>query len=103
MVPGPANHPNYAGSHQLIREGARLIVSTKDILADLNISLPAPEEKLDPEEKLVLGILPKNKKSLSVDRIIELTKMDSQAVNKTIAFLIIKDMIKETLGRYSLI
>ncbi len=103
VVPGPANHPNYAGSHQLIREGARLIVSTKDILADLNISLPAPEEKLDPEEKLVLGILPKNKKSLSVDRIIELTKMDSQAVNKTIAFLIIKDMIKETLGRYSLI
>lgn len=103
VVPGPANHPNYAGSHQLIRDGARLIVSAKDILADLNINPPAPEKKFSLEEESVLKIFLKNKKSLSIDKIIELTKLDSQTVNKTIAFLVIKGIIKETLGRYSLI
>lgn len=103
VVPGPAHHPNYAGSHQLIRDGARLVVSAKDILADLNISPPIPEKKFSLEEESVLKIFPKNKKSLSIDKIIELTKLDSQTVNKTITFLVIKGMIKETLGRYSLI
>ena len=117
VVPGPANHPNYAGSHQLIREGARLVVSAKDILTDLNINPPIPEKKFSPAEESILRIFPKNNsdaqrdrspdqkrrgKMLSVDKIIELTKLDSQTVNKTIAFLIIKGEIKEVLGRYSL-
>ena len=50
IVPGPANHPNYAGSHQLIREGARLIVSAKDILTDLNINSPIPEKNSVPKK-----------------------------------------------------
>lgn len=102
VVPGPANHPNYAGSHQLIRDGARLIVSAKDILADLNINPPVPEKKFSLEEESVLKIFLKNKKALSIDKIIELTKLDSQTVNKTVAFLIIKGIIKEALGQYSL-
>lgn len=102
VAPGPANHFNYAGSHQLIREGARLAISAQDILDDLNIKPITPEENFNPEEKLILKILPKNKKPLSIDKIIELTRLDSQVVNKTIAFLIIKGIIKEALGRYSL-
>lgn len=102
VAPGPANHFNYVGSHQLIREGARLAVSAQDILDDLNIKPTTSKEDFSPEEKLILKNLPKNKKSLSIDKIIELTELDSQIINKTIAFLIIKGIIKEALGRYSL-
>lgn len=117
IVPGPANHYNYAGSHRLIREGARLAVSAQNILEDLNLKTAVPQEDLSPEEKLILKIFIENnsdarrdrspdrkcrEKTLSIDKIIELTKLDSQAVNKTIAFLIIKGIIKETFGKYSL-
>jgi len=101
-APGPANHFNYAGSHQLIREGARLAVSAQDILNDLNIKPIATTKNFSPEEKLILKNLPKNKKPLPIDKIIELTKLDSRVVNKNIAFLIIKGIIKEALGRYGL-
>lgn len=103
VIPGPANHPNYAGSHRLIREGARLAASAAEILEDLNLKTPAIEEKLNPEEKLILEIFPKNKKVVSIDKIIELTKLEPKIINQAIAFLIIKGIIKETLGKYSLI
>jgi DNA processing protein len=102
IIPGPTNHPNYIGSHQLIREGARLITSAQNILEDLNIKPPA-KETFSPEEKLILKIFSKNKKFLSIDKIIEITKLDSQTANKTLAFLVIKGIIKETLGRYGLL
>lgn len=101
IIPGPANHQNYTGSHQLIREGARLATSAQNIMEDLDIKPPA-KETLNPEEKIILEIFSKNKESLSIDKIIELTKLDTQIVNKTIAFLVIKGIIKETLGRYGL-
>lgn len=103
VVPGPVNHPNYAGSNRLIREGARLVTSAADILDDLNLKTSAPEEKLSPEEKSILEIFPKNKRTLSLDKIIDSTKLDPKIVNQTLAFLIIKGLIKETLGKYSLI
>lgn len=102
IIPGPANHPNYTGSNRLIREGARLITSAEDVLEDLNLEALTPKEKFGPEEKLILDVFPKNKKPLSIDRIIDLTKLDPKIVNQTIAFLTIKGIIKETLGKYNL-
>lgn len=102
IIPGPANHFNYLGSHQLIREGARLAISAQNILEDLNIKSSTQKEELSSEEKSILEIFSKNKKLLSIDKIIEITKLDSQTVNKTLAFLVIKGIIKETLGRYGL-
>ncbi len=40
VFPGPTNHPNYHGSHKLIRDGARLVSSIDDILEDLNSEIP---------------------------------------------------------------
>ena len=102
IIPGPANHPNYAGSLQLIREGARLVISAQNILEDLDIKPLASKEVFSSEEESILKIISKNKKPLSIDKIIELAKLDSQTANKTIAFLVIKGIIKETLGRYGL-
>ena len=41
VLPGPARHPNFAGAHRLIREGARLIATADDILEDLGLAAPA--------------------------------------------------------------
>ena len=39
VVPGPINHSNYFGAHKLIRNGARLITSAKEIIEDLERQL----------------------------------------------------------------
>ncbi len=39
VFPGAAGHSNFKGSHALIRDGARLVNSTEDILEDLGYSL----------------------------------------------------------------
>ena len=38
VVPGPADAPSFAGSHALLRDGARLVTSAGDVLADLGWS-----------------------------------------------------------------
>lgn len=35
VVPGPVHHSNYFGAHKLIRDGARLVTSARDIIEDL--------------------------------------------------------------------
>jgi DNA processing protein len=37
IVPGPIHNSNYFGSHKLIRDGARLVSSARDIINDLNL------------------------------------------------------------------
>lgn len=43
VFPGPHNHPNYGGSHKLIRDGARLVGSIDDILEDLSSNTLFPK------------------------------------------------------------
>lgn len=110
VIPGPANHPNYAGSHKLIRDGARLITSTQDILEDLNIEITDCKlsvsdkimEMLNDEEKEILETLKNSAQPLGVDKICELTKLSSQTVNSAMASFIINGIIKETETGYSL-
>ena len=40
VLPGSAGHPQYRGSHKLIRDGARLVDSAEDIFEDLVGALP---------------------------------------------------------------
>ncbi len=43
VFPGPINHPNYCGSHKLIRDGARLVSSIDDIFEDLGLRINQPK------------------------------------------------------------
>ena len=38
VIPGSVGNPNFEGSHKLIRDGAILVSSVKDILEDLNLT-----------------------------------------------------------------
>ncbi len=115
VVPGPINHPNYRGSHKLIRDGARLVASVDDILEDLGLEKqisrqPALQQsrdfeeqiksKLNEEERLILEIIKDAGHPLNIDKIIEQTKLEPQIINQAIAPLILEGIIKETEKGY---
>ena len=114
VFPGPINHPNYRGSHKLIRDGARLVSSIEDILEDLPAeifpkkSVGPKQQKLnlekiaDKNQLLILKIIQETGRPLNIDKIIELTKLEPQIVNQTVALLTIQEIIKETKHGYSL-
>ncbi len=106
VVPGPANHSNYKGSHKLIREGAGLVTCASEILEDLGIVSPceisqmeknkglAGTAKITDEEKTVLEAINQLGWPVSVDKISEVTKIQVQKANQIIAFLTIKGILK---------
>jgi len=102
VVPGPADHPNYKGSHKLIREGAGLVTSAGEILEDLGIENKEPtglfdqvkENKITGEEKTVLEAIKQLGWPAPVDKISEVTKIQVQKANQIIAFLTIKGILK---------
>lgn len=112
VFPGPIDHPNYRGSHKLIRDGAILVASIEDIFEDLGLSdeelsgnssvvkLPLGSFRTK-EEELVFSALKDAGNALLVDKIIEITKLEPQAVNRALAFLSISNIIKETERGYT--
>jgi DNA processing protein len=104
VLPGPAKHPNFRGSHSLIRKGAELVTRPEDILESLGISAVSREENpaASPEENAVLRTLGRAGRPLDIDKIIELTNLQTRAVNQVLSFLIIKGAVKETGEGYVL-
>ncbi len=114
VVPGPVNHPNYAGSHKLIRDGARLITSAKDIFEDLGIEIPNYKAQItgnshvqdvikkitNKNQLLIFKTIVEAGEVLNIDKIAELTKLESQVINQSLALLIIDGVIKETERGY---
>lgn len=113
ITPGPASHPNYEGSHLLIRNGARLVTSAKDILEDLNLESQTSTEvntsltntrtsqkDLSTEERSILDVIKHNKESITVDKIIEVTKLETHIVNQKLTFLILEGLVEERNGKF---
>ena len=60
VVPGPIAHPNFKGSHALIRQGAELVTTPEDILESYGIAREksiGAEFAGTPEEKAILEFL----------------------------------------------
>lgn len=109
VVPGPLDHPNYIGSHKLIRDGARLITSVEDICEDLSIhpitapaSQPTLWDQQTPHEKHIIETLTEAGKALPVDKLAELTNMEARTINTSLASLVMSGAIKETEQGYSI-
>ncbi len=106
VFPGPYNHPNYAGSHSLIRDGARLISSIDDILADLEINtlFPKNTEKNifnNEEEIRIYKAIIANGEPMTVDKIISITKLEPQKVMINLAKMTVCGIIIETGGKFT--
>jgi len=106
VIPGPINHPNFSGSHALIREGARLATSAKEILEDLGLLEENPktnQQKIpltDPLQRKIFEIIQAAQTPLSVDKISEISQVELRQLQSTLTFMLIQDVIKESSGKY---
>jgi DNA processing protein len=112
VVPGPINHPNYAGSHSLLRDGARLVTSPLEVIEDLKLNLSCLKQpiknskaispiKLSQEENLIFTKIKEQSLPLPVDKIIKLTRLSPQTVNQALTSLILKGLVQEVGGGYT--
>lgn len=106
-IPGSIYQTSSAGTNWLIKKGAKLVTTINDILEELNIefspsSTVNPAAEFDaksaayPEESLILSVLSKN--PLHVDKIINLTHLDTAIVSATLSLMEIKGLIKNLNG-----
>lgn len=103
VVPGPVSHPNFEGSHALIRQGAELVTTPEDILESYDIikeKSAATKFAGTPEENAILEYLASCAAPMDIDKITEVTKLEPRTANQTISFLLIKGILREDSSGY---
>ena len=101
-LPGPANQEGSEAPHHLIREGARLAASARDILEDMGWDGPAmcdgdkPPE-LDGQEKRLFDLL--QKEAMSFEELLEATGFAANVLNSHLTMMELKGIIKKCPGR----
>ncbi len=108
VVPGAITNPNYAGSHELIKSGARLVTEPAEILEQLGIAPKSVRtlfqegrfDKLTKPQKIILDALQQAGAPLTGDELADRTALSSQDISQTITLLIVSDIIKEEHGTY---
>ena len=98
-IPGPIYALNSQGPNGLIKQGATLIESANDILKELNIAPLKKVAGLMPEnatESLMFSAL--KEEALSIDAIIEKTKLPAPLVATTLALMEISGKIRNLGG-----
>jgi len=111
-LPGPANLKTFQGCHQLIREGACLVQSGEDILAELRERLrdftvssePAAQcvacaEPEDPEQREVFGALQVNVQT-HIDILARQLGWPSEQISTILLFLELQGLVKQLPGMY---
>ena len=95
-VPGPIYSLNSSGPNKLIKNGAKLIECSNDILKELDIAFAKNSaQDLEPEneeEKLILDSL--KEESLQIDQIIKKTKLSAPVVSAQLALMEISGKIR---------
>lgn len=102
VLPGNATSPNYKGSNALIKAGAALVDSVEDIMNLLGVENNQVVAKSDGNEDPIIAVLKKNNGELSADKLAENLGSDIGSINKNLAMLVIKGIIKEVNGKYYL-
>jgi len=103
-VPGSVNSVYSRGSHQLIKDGAKLVQSVEDILEELNLPTAAPaapaaaetKPALSAEEERLLSLLSFQQKY--VDQIIQESEFSPAKVNATLTILQLKGLVERLPG-----
>lgn len=107
VVPGPIDHPNFYGSNQLIRAGAELITKPEEILQAFGMetakeNIGSELLETDQEKKIFMALSGIGQPA-DVDKLVELTNLNTSDINKALTFLIIKNIVKETQEGYIII
>ena len=102
-IPGPLFNKYYEGQNSLIKKGAKLVTSVEDILEEIGISKVAQPENFDDEnQRKIFEIIQNNKDSLTAENISEITNLSISEVNQDLTLLIMRELIKENIGKYYL-
>jgi predicted Rossmann fold nucleotide-binding protein DprA/Smf involved in DNA uptake len=101
------NAANFKGSHTLIRQGAELVTAPNDILEAYDIVKKERGETAvargeSPEEILVLEALREISAAADVDKLVTMTKLEPRIVNRTLSFLILRGVVKESEDGYTI-
>lgn len=105
-IPGNINSPLSNGSHNLIKQGAKLVNNYQDILEEIHIALPqktaekevaAKDISLTEEEKIIYRLI--TKEPVQIDEIIATSKLPAGKVSEMLLNLELKDLIKEIEGK----
>ena len=104
-VPGPATHPNFAGSHELIRQGAMLVTAPSHILENYGVTeahSPAAEQADTEEARTILEHLRSLRRPAHIDKIIEATNLEANIVLQTVMFLVAAGHVAESNEGYAI-
>jgi DNA processing protein len=112
VAPGALGDPQFAGSNALIREGATLVQTFDDIRETLGDIIPAAgalppadatpfHEKLHMPEREIVTLL-KQHGALSIDKLVELSKLSTHVVSRSLTMLVLSHAIIEINNRYAL-
>ncbi len=105
-VPGNINNENTKGTHKLIKEGAKLVESAKDVVdefPDLQDIIKdrtgemRKESDLSPPEEQVMKAL--SFEPIHIDEIVEKTDLTISEVSRIILRLQMKELIREIRGK----
>ena len=101
-MPGKADSPFSRGTHLLIKEGAKLVDSIKDIVEELNIQFEETQGNvsynLNSQEKLIFDII--GREGISLEEIILKSNVGRPLLNTIILNLQLRGFIKEIKPSY---
>lgn len=100
-VPGSIYNPNSVGPNNLIKKGAKLVLTCQDIFEELNLDTTtmATSAKANPEtkeEKIIYALL--SNESTHIDKIMILSKLDAATANATLTIMEINGLVKNLGG-----
>lgn len=102
-IPGSIFSPQSEGSNDLIKAGAKLVGSAKDILEELKIEEvknAAQVKKIIPasvEEEIILKQL--SHEPVHVDKIIKMVKLEVNVISSTLSIMEMKGLVKDIGGQ----
>ena len=103
VVPGGARNRNYEGSHLLIRSGARLALNALQVLEDLDLAKPEELQlNFDDDERRILKILAEAPEFVTIDKLSEITHLETNVVNQKLTPLLFSGSIAEIGGRFGI-
>src|SRR3989338_5763438 len=106
VVPGNITSPNYRGSNKLIKDGAMLITDIQDIFDYFNFKNQpakiAAQGGNDDEKKIISIFQSHSSKKITADQLLGLAGTNLSNLNKILAMLVIKGIVKESNGEYFL-